>query len=177
MAFYFVDLDERVRALMLEEVALDEANHTLHISPYLSGQGIHDYPQLLKEAIRHGNEETLAEQLSQQRRTSRTAHRRSTAGGYTIVTVPRNAAETIANDAFNRYYIRALCRVALEDGIEALIIYRAKPVEVPRPESEELVETAVDPVSLLHDLRSHTGEEPGLGVPGGPNSGLSVRLP
>jgi hypothetical protein len=83
----------------------------------------------------------------------------------------------LAQDAFNRYYIRALCRRALEDGVEALIVYRAKPASNPRAESEELVETTVDPAALLEDLRTHPGEEPETGIPGGPNSGISVRLP
>jgi len=58
------------------------------------------------------------------------------------------------------------------------VIYRAKPVTTPRPESEARIETALAPEELLEDLRSHPGDErPSLGVPSGPNSGLSVRLP
>jgi hypothetical protein len=177
MTFYFPDLDERTRELMLQEVAYDEERQQLHVSPYLSNQGLRDYPALLREAIAHGDEDTLAEALNQRRRIARTAHRRLQQGGYNIVTVPSNAAELLAQDAFNRYYIRALSRRAIEDGIEELIVYRAKPVQNPRPESEALVETTVDPQALLQDLRQSTDEEPGLGIPGGPNSGISVRLP
>ncbi|HSM55122.1 MAG TPA: hypothetical protein VK879_03125 [Candidatus Sulfomarinibacteraceae bacterium] len=177
MAFYFANLDERTRHLMLDEVEHDEARNELHISPYLSGQGIRDYPQLLKDAIHDGDEETLASALRARRRIARTAHRRRPTGGYTIVTVPSTAAEMIAYEAFNRYYIRALCRRAIEDGIEELVVYRARPVEEPRPQSEELIESAVDPEALLNDLRQHMGDEPKMGIPGGPNSGISVRLP
>ena len=142
MALYLVNLDARTRQLMREEMEYDAGRNELHISPVLSGQGQRDYPNLLREAIESGTDETLAE------------------------------------SQFNRYYIRALCRRALEDGIEALVIYRAKPVATPRPESEALVETTIDPAALLEDLRAHTGEEtPALGVPAGPNSGISVRLP
>ncbi len=178
MSLFLPDLDERTRALMLEEVDDDKAGNRLHISPYLSGQGQHDYENLLREAIESGDETTLAARLAEQRRIARTAHRRQPEGGYTIVTVPHNAAETIAESEFNRYYIRALCRRALEDGIEELIVYRAKPAREPRPQSEELVETSVDPQALLDDLRANTGDAPPqLGIPGGPNSGISVRLP
>ncbi len=93
------------------------------------------------------------------------------------MSIPENAPETIAEGAFNRYYIRALARRALEDRIPALVIYRAKPVAQPRPESEALVETTIDPAALLEDLRAHTADRPELGVPAGPGSGLSVRLP
>ncbi|HEX6384922.1 MAG TPA: hypothetical protein VF177_09655, partial [Anaerolineae bacterium] len=59
MALYLVNLDERTRQLMLEEVEYDVARNQLHISPYLSGQGQHDYENLLRQAIEHGDEETL----------------------------------------------------------------------------------------------------------------------
>ncbi|MDX1665253.1 MAG: hypothetical protein R3272_15780 [Candidatus Promineifilaceae bacterium] len=177
MTLYLAHLDERTRELMLEELAYDLERNALHITPYLSNQGIHDYPNLLREALREGDEESLAVALAQQRRIARTGHRRRPSGGYTIVTVPENAAEMIATDAFNRYYIRAVARRAIDEGIEELIVYRARPVEKPRPESEERLETTVNARALLEDLRAHTGEPPELGVPAGPNSGLSVRLP
>jgi hypothetical protein len=177
MTLHLFHLDERTRALMLEEVEYDLGRNQLYISPYLSGQGIHDYPMLLREAIQHGDESTLAESLGQYRRIGRTYHRRLPEGGYTIVTIPHNAPETVAEGEFNRYYIRALCRRAIEDGIDELIAYRARPVTSPRPASEELLETTIDPAALLEDLRQHTGEEPELGIPGGFNSGISVRLP
>jgi DNA repair photolyase len=177
MSLNLYNLDERTRELMQEEMAYDVAQNRLHISPYLSGQGVHDYPNLLQEAMEDGDDSTLAEQLRQQRRIARTADRKQPQGGYNIVTIPHNAADMIAENEFNRYYIRALCRRAIEDGISQLIVYRAKTVESPRSRSEALVETAVDPATLLEDLRQHTGEEPELGIPGGPNSGLSVHLP
>jgi DNA repair photolyase len=178
MSLYLLNLDARTRALMLDEVEYDKARQELHISPYLSGQGQHDYEILLREAIKSGNEETLAARLDEHRRIARTAHRRIPSGGYSIVTVPSNAAEMIAESEFNRYYIRALCRRAIEDGIDELIVYRAKPVHEPRATSEELVESTVDPRELLQDLREHPGDAiPQLGIPGGPNSGISVHLP
>lgn len=178
MGLYLPNLDERTRTLMLNEVDYDAARQELHINPYLSGQGQRDYEQLLREAIATGDEETLAARLAEHRRIARTAHRRKPDGGYSIVTVPNNAAEMIAESEFNRYYIRALCRRALEDGVEELIVYRAKAVSEPRPASEELVETTVDAAALLQDLRQNVGDAiPEMGIPGGPNSGISVRLP
>jgi hypothetical protein len=177
VALHLIDLDQYTRQLMLDELAYDEARRQLYISPYLSGQGITDYPHLLREAIGQGNDETLAAALRARRRIARTGHRRKPGGGYTIVTIPNNAAEMLAQDAFNRYYIRAICRRALEAGLTEVVVYRARPVEDPRPASEPLVETTVDPAALLQDLRAHPDEEPELGVPAGPNSGLSVHLP
>ncbi|HKY55063.1 MAG TPA: hypothetical protein VJM08_12185 [Anaerolineales bacterium] len=179
MALYLENLDDRTRGLMLDEMEYDIANNQLHVSPFLSGQGQRDYANLLRNAIQNGNDETLAQSLREHRRIVRTQPRRQPkAGGYSIAATPENAAEVLAESEFNRYYIRGLARRAMEDGITELVIYRAKPVRNPRPESEARVETALSPQELLEDLRSHPGDEPPtLGVPSGPNSGLSVRLP
>lgn len=178
MALNFENLDDRTRQLMLEEVDYDIAQNQLHISPFLSGQGQRDYVNLLREAIQRGTDESLALNLRAHRRIIRTLPRRQPKGGYSIAATPQNAAEVLAESEFNRYYIRGLARRALEDGIEELVVYRAKPARNPRPESESRVETTISPEELLRDLRAHPGDEPpALGVPSGPNSGLSVRLP
>jgi hypothetical protein len=178
MALYFENLDERTRQLMLDEMEYDIAHNQLHISPFLSGQGQRDYAALLREALQSGNDETLAQSLREHRRILRTLPRRNPSGGYSIAATAENAAQVLAESEFNRYYIRALARRAIEDGISELVIYRAKPVSNPRPESEARIETSLLPEELLEDLRSHLGDErPTLGVPSGPNSGLSVRLP
>jgi len=179
MALYFENLDDRTRQLMLDEMEYDIANNQLHISPFLSGQGQRDYANLLREALQNGSDETLAQNLREHRRILRTLPRRNPkAGGYSMAATPENAAQVLAESEFNRYYIRALARRAIEDNISELVVYRAKPVSTPRPESEARVETALSPEELLEDLRAHPGDErPSLGVPSGPNSGLSVRLP
>lgn len=178
MALYFENLDDRTRQLMLDEMEYDVAHNQLHISPFLSGQGQRDYANLLREALQSGSDETLAQSLREHRRILRTLPRRNPKGGYSIGATPENAAQVLAESEFNRYYIRALARRAIEDGVPELVIYRAKPVSQPRPESEARIETTLSPEELLEDLRSHPGDEPPtLGVPSGPNSGLSVRLP
>jgi hypothetical protein len=178
MPLYLENLDERTRRLMLDEMEYDIQRNQFHISPLLSGQGQHDYPALLREAIKNGNDETLAESLRAHRRLARAVPRRSPKGGFTIAATPDNAAEILAEGQFNRYYIRAVARRAIEDGVPEVVVYRAKPVKQPRPQSEALVESTLPADRLLEDLRSYTGDDPpGLGVPAGPNSSLSVRLP
>ncbi len=178
MALYLENLDDRTRQLMMDEFDYDISHNQLHISPFLSGQGQRDYANLLREAIRNGDDETLAQSLREHRRILRTLPRRNPKGGYSITATPENAAQVLAESEFNRYYIRALARRAIADGISELVIYRAKPVSSPRPKSEARIETSLPPEELLKDLRAHPGDEPpALGVPSGPNSGLSVRLP
>jgi hypothetical protein len=177
MSLYYHDLDSRTRRLMLDEVDYDIEHNRLHISPHLSGQGQRDYVNLLREAIQNGNDETLERELRSHRRIIRAQPRRAPSGGFAMAAVPVNAAQILAEGEFNRFYIRALARRAIEDGIPELIVFRARNVRVPRAESEVLVETALPPDELLTDLREHPDEPPSLGVPAGPNSGISVRLP
>ena len=178
MTLYLENLDDRTRQLMLAELEYDISHNQLHISPFLSGQGQRDYVHLIREAIQSGTDQTLAENLKLHRRINRTQPRRQPKGGYSIASTPENAADILAESEFNRYYIRGLARRAIEDGIPELVIYRAKPAKNPRPESEARVETTISSQDLLDDLRANPGDEPpALGVPAGPNSGLSVRLP
>jgi len=177
MALTYHNLDDRTRKLMSDEMDYDIAHNQLHISPFLSGQGQRDYVNLLREAIQRGSDETLAKNLRAHRRITKALPRRKPEGGYMIAAAPVNAARLLAESEFNRFYIRALARRAMEDGIPELVVYRAKQVRKPRPESEALVETTIAPEALLADLRAHPDQPPTLGVPSGPNSGLSVRLP
>ena len=112
MSLLLPHLDQRTRDLMLEEVDYDTERQQLHISPYLSGQGQHDYEQLLRQAIENGDETTLAAQLAERRRIARTAHRRKPGGGYNIVTVPQKASSTATTSA---PFAAARCKMALNN--------------------------------------------------------------
>ena len=90
--------------------------------------------------------------------------------------MPSNAAEMLAEGEFNRFFVRGLCLYAKASGIPDLLIYRAKSVSHPRPGSEARIGQLISAEELLADLRA--GEvETALRIPGGPNSGISVRLP
>ena len=177
MALYYYNLDERTRQLMADELDFDIAHNQVHISPFLSGQGQRDYVNLLRQAIQTGSDESLEKDLGARRRITRALPRRKRTGGFSVAATPANAAQILAEGEFNRYYIRALARRAIEDGIDELIVYRAKRVRRPRAQSEALVESTLPPKDLLDDLRNNPDRPPTLGVPGGASSGLSVRLP
>jgi hypothetical protein len=65
----------------------------------------------------------------------------------------------------------------MEQGIARLEVYRAKSVAVPRPESEEKIGLLVDPKTILIDIRASNGVETALGIPPGPGSGITLRIP
>ncbi len=177
MALRLENLDARTRQLMQRELERDVEAATLYISPRLSERGQSDWETLLRVAIEGGDDVSLADGLRSSGRLRSTEQRRKPSGGFTNADVPITAPETLAEGEFNRLYARGLCRRALEDGIPELVVYRAKDVRSPRPESEAMIGTRISAEALLDDLQTHTGVEPALGLPSGPNSGLSVRLP
>jgi hypothetical protein len=177
MSLDLKNLDEKTRRFMLEEVEQDLANDQLYISPRLNGDGRIAYIALLKEAIESHNDDWLAQNLRYGGLINLTEQRRKPNGGYTMVKVPVTAPDTLAEGEFNRFYARGLSRRAVEEAIPALEIYRAKEVMQPRSESIRKIGAKVDPKALLQDLRTHPGVDTALGLPPGPNSGLSVKIP
>lgn len=89
--------------------------------------------------------------------------------------VPVTAPWTFAEGEFNRFYLRGLCLRAIDEG-KSIEVYRAKAVVAPRPESTALIGARLNPHTLLADLRIHLAVDTALGLPAGPNSGLSGRL-
>lgn len=172
MVLQLDQLDERTRQMMLQEVQRDKRANMLYLSPRLSAQGRTDYPVLLRQAVQQHDDDWLAQQLSTEDRLNRT-ETRTRQGKTHVADVPHTAPWTLAEGEFNRFYIRALCVRAIEDGLR-LQVYRAKSVTNPRSASQALVGTYVDPQTLLNDLREHQGVDTALGLPAGPNSGLSV---
>lgn len=175
MTLQYEDLDERTRQLMLEEVEFDASESVLYVSPRLNPSGQQGYEQLLKEAIREYDDAWLTEELrsgdyfnpSLQRQTQK---------GTSTQKMPKNAPDTLAEGEFNRFYIRGLCRRAIEEGTPEVEVYRGRESSRPRSESEALIGKRLSANALLEDLRLSVGVTPAL-LPPGPNSGLTVRLP
>ena len=176
MALDLENLDPRTRQFMMTEIDLDVSRGALYISGRLTETGKKGYPELLRSAASSGDDSSFAAALANGR-CFRQTEVRQTQHGPKEVKVPYNAAETLAEGEFNRLYVRALCLRAQQEGIPSLEIYRAKYVTNPRPESNAKVGTTIAVSALLADLRAHQGVEPALGLPPGPNSGLSARLP
>jgi hypothetical protein len=177
MALNYANLDVRTRALMVAEIDMAVSDGSIYLSNFLTAVGKHDWPELLRAAATIGSDTTLANELRRNGRLATSYTRSKPRGGFTTASVPVTAPETMAEGEFNRFYVRGLCRRAIEDGIQGLVVYRAKSVMQPRAASEQKIGTSIDPSALLDDLRLSAGVEPSLGLPPGPNSGLSVRLP
>jgi hypothetical protein len=179
MPLAYQNLDAETRAFMVEEIDTD-ANQPgkLYISNYLTDLGKRAWPQMLRDAALSGTDATLAVQIARPGILEEyTQRRKPKGGGMYTARIPVNAPEVMSEGEFNRFYVRGICRRAIKDGIKSLVVYRAKAVSQPRPESEAKIGMTIDPAVLLTDLREMTGLEPALGIPPGPGSGLSVRLP
>jgi hypothetical protein len=176
MALNLQNLDDETRKYMVQEIEWDIQQARLYISPRLTPQGANEYPQLLKNAATSGDDSSLAAELSIPGRLNATESR-NTKSGVIWAKVPITAPQTMAEGEFNRFYARGLCLRAIAAGIPNLVIYRAKQVENPRSVSLALIGQSVTAEKLLNDLRENIGTDTALGLPPGPNSGLSVRLP
>jgi hypothetical protein len=175
MEMNLTNLDALTRSYMRTEAEGDIAADRLYVSDRLSQGGAGEWPDLLLEAIEAGDAGTLAALLNRNGRlnTHETYVRK---GVLRTKKVPYTAAETLAEGEYNRFYIRGICARAIAESIEEVEVYRAKLVMHPRPESLARVGLRLTPTALLADLRVHTHVDTVLGVPAGPNSGLSVRL-
>ena len=177
MGLHYENLDYVTRLLMAQECRLGDH----YLSPRLTPAGVQAWPDLLTEAVRDHDDDWLANELV--RRDLVRPHEPYERGGrlHARNVNPQHTAQLLAEGEFNRFYLRGLCLRARAEGVGFLVVYRGKPVETPRPESEAMIGARVLVDDLLESLRSRPvvgGEATnGLGVPGGPNSGLTCRLP
>jgi hypothetical protein len=171
----FRDLDDRTRQLMLAEVEHDIAND-LYLSSYFNEQGRDLWPTLLRAAVETGSDVSLAQAI-RANGCLKAQTTRNLKSGPIYVDVPHNAHETIAESNFSRFYIRALCVRAIEDGHGRIIGYRAKQVMEPRAGSDEMIGQNFDAAEVLADVRATMATAPKLKMPPGPNSGILAHLP
>ena len=174
MEFNFENLDEQTRSAMLTEVKTDIDRKTIYYSKRFTKYGRIKYLALLLDAVKSGNEQTLAKSIKLNYCFVET-EKREGKNGIIQANIPEDANHVFAESEFNRFYVRALAKIAIVMN-RSLTIYRAKQSKTPRPESEIQIGKKIDSVNLLYDLRNNVGVYTALGLPAGPNSGLSVRL-
>lgn len=170
--FTFTKLDARTRNLMVAEIITAQQTGDLYYSTRFTPGGQQKWPDWLLAAANGYDEHWLAFQIEAAAAMTNLEPRRKPNGGYTAAHVPDIAAETLADGQFNRFYIAAICRRAIEDGRSAVRVYRAKQSGQPRPESVALEGSTRDAAILLREVRSKD-----LSLRCNllkPNSGLSV---
>lgn len=176
MSLDLLHLDARTRRFMLAELDADVAADALYFSPQLSEAGLGHYERLLRVAIQCGTEASFAEALgalSAVRPPSRWQHPKEVGPAEARADVTFRLAER----EFHRFYIRGLCCRALEQGIDLLVIYRARPADPGRAPADSMIGLRIDVQSLLEDLRGAFRSLPPHGLPQCRDPGLSVRFP
>jgi hypothetical protein len=176
MGISYENLDEKTRECMIKELQLDISNGSIYYSKRLNQTGLDNWIQLLSEAIKKFDDNWLQSQI-QNNGYLKTQEQRIRKGVPYLVQIPFTAAETLAEGEFNRFYARGLCLRSINENIHEVEVYRGKPVQNPRFESELKIGKIISAIDLLNDLRTSQGFEPALGIPPGPNSGLTIRLP
>ena len=177
MSFNFENLDHQTRGFMVDEIEIDIAESKIYFSAYLSQVGQDRWIELLLEAAKVGNADTLAT-IIRNLGLLNVYYTKQTTG--VRASVPSNGHIVLAESEFNRYYIRAVCRKAIATGVNEVEAYRARSSENPRRTSEVLIGQMFSAPSLLNDVRNATKANEfftHFGVPVGPGSGISVRLP
>jgi hypothetical protein len=175
MPLLYENLDPTTRRYALGELEQDLADGTFHNSERLRPSAVYEYQRLLRDAIRYYDDLWLEERASDLLIESES--RRTPSGGVTLAKVPRVAARMLAEQDFNRYYMRGVCLRAIDEGQQVVEVYRARLSVEPRPESAELEGRRILAWTVVNQLRGLASDEGETTVRlGRTNSGLSVRL-
>jgi hypothetical protein len=174
--FTFPQLDDRTRSLMRQEFGDDSASGRVYVGKRLNADGERVYLDALPRAFKEGSATDLQAVLEPV--PGELWIPAITAKNGRTSTTPYTAPQTLAEGEFNRYYMRAICIRAIDEGDGQVRVRRAKPVANER--SDRLVKVVegdvLDAKAVLDDIRRHPGEDTPLGMPRGPNSGLSLEF-
>lgn len=170
MGLEYVDLDREVRQAMVAEISKDIASKSYYQSKVLTDAGLHAWPDLLRAAATSHDDDWLTEEL---RREGMLLSHTSTKSGLRQVNIDVDSAK-LAQGQFNRYYMQAVCVVAMASGEDEVELYRARESKSPRSGSAELIGQRFPALKILTDVRQSGGIETDLRLLA-PNSGISVR--
>lgn len=171
--FNLINLED-IREFMISEIETDISKGLLYISDRLNSEGKEQYPIKLLEAAKSMNTDEFINSFGLENFNSH--YPRKTKTGFTQAKMPYNANSQLCGGEFNRFYIRAVCLKAINLGKKNITVYRARPSDNPRIESLKIEGKEFNAEELLKDLRTNIGVDTALGLPPGPNSGMSAHL-
>ena len=177
--YNFEELDETTRKLMLEEFLKEERSGNPYRSPRLSSLGLEVFPNEMEKAIREGNEENLAQALSNPAYWKPSEPYTRSGNVYTRTINPIKAAQALASTEFNTWYVRGFAQRLIEEGEEYCQVYRAAPAWEPRAEClvHEGKNYRVQEIYNGHRARYWPlpGNRNALSIPVGTNCHHSIR--
>jgi len=175
MALKYRVLDLKLRIHMLDELLEDVKKNTFNLSPRFVPGSEKKWIELLKESVKRHDDSWLALQMRIQGMLRTHETRMEQNGAVRMVSIPASASDSIAESEFNRFYVRAVCLDAISHQEEWVQICVGREVSSPRLASEVKVGKKINALKLLNELRANLEVDTALGIPVGPNSGLTVR--
>lgn len=181
MVLSLEELDAVTRAHMEQEF-LAERNENPYLSERLTAYGAEVWPQMMLDAIRGGDDDTLIYALRSvpgvlmQRESFRT--RRGELRSRVIN--PYQASELLAVGEFGTWYVRGLAARLLAEGVEEVEVYRAAPPRwaIGACARHEGLRVATQTVYDGHRAGYWPVENPNaFSVPFGPGCHHSIRRP
>lgn len=179
MGMHFEELDETTRRYMLREFEAEQSAQP-YVPKSLSVDGIARFPDLMRDAIASGNEETLCAALSNPALFNPQESYRTKDGQIRERRVNLNqAAGRLSLTEFNTWYVRGLACRLRDDGESECEVYRgAEPKWAPATCSEH--EGKVCSVQdILDGHRACYWPEPGdpesFSIPAGPGCHHTIR--
>src|SRR6266566_5119720 len=125
MSLNFEELDSTTRKYMLEEFEAEQNGGNPYRPKGLSSEGLRAFPNLIREAIRAGADQSLARSLRVRaywNPTETYIHEGSSRERKVNVD---QAAERLAVTEFNTWYVRGLSKRLLAESVERCQAYRA----------------------------------------------------
>ncbi len=175
MALNYMDLDKDTRRYMAEEIQYDKEHNNFYLSNFLTPEGKEAWPSLLEESVQYDDQWLENEIINRNLLAQFYPKRKPNSTEMTQAKVPYTAAKTLAEGEFNRLYARGLCARVSSEGGHSVEAYRARHSTSPRQESERIIGQKFLPQDILQDLRTNPGVDAAIGVPPGPNSGISIK--
>lgn len=174
----FEELDDTTRKWMREEFKTEREGENPPNSELMTDKGLSEFPRIMEEQIKNGNEVTLENALLSSIfwKPSTTRHRKGKP--YEVSINPKSAARMFALTEFNILYVRGLARRLMEEGVEKCQVYRAEPAIEPRCECK-MYENQIFDVKKIYDghrAKYHPKPNPtAFSIPSGPNCHHTIR--
>lgn len=124
MSMDYLELDQKTRSIMLSEFEIEQAGGNPYISKALSPRGQLIFPQLMVHAIMHGNEETLAGELSDVSLWEpMESYIRDGISRIRNRNIPQSI-ERLSITEFSTWYVRGLAKRLMDEGVKDCQVYR-----------------------------------------------------
>lgn len=153
MGLDYLNLNEIVRQSMLAELERGD----IYLSPRLNESGKQKWEGLFKDAIQYHTDVWLERELIRRNCFLDTEYLKSSMGRTIKRAINKaQSARILSEREFNRYYLRGLCALAIEQGRSHLILYQAKSSAVPSEVLRKKVGTPIEVKALLSIMRARS---------------------